>query len=100
MPVHVKTNGVKRGRPLDTSFPSDDLSDTAFTLQLARKSKRLGQAQVAKSLGITVQFLSNIENDRAPLPFKYVDPLVQLLGVSRDRLLANIANDYVARNSA
>jgi DNA-binding XRE family transcriptional regulator len=95
-----KVNKLKRGRPLDTSFPKCGLSDTAFSLQLARKGKRLGQAEVARKLGMTVQFLSNIENDRAPLPFKYVDPLVQLLGMSRDRLIANIASDYVARNSA
>lgn len=96
----IKTNRVKRGRPLDTSFPNGDLSDTAFTLQLARKSFRLGQAEVARKLGVSVQFLSNIENDRAPLPFKYVDPLVRLLAINRDHLLRAIANDYVARNSA
>ncbi len=95
-----KVNKLKRGRPLDMRTPNIYLSSTAFTIAYARKSLRLGQAEVAIKLGITVQFLSNIENDRAPLPFKYVDPLVRLLNINRELLISDIANDYVARNSA
>lgn len=52
----------------------------------ARLEQALGLADVAKKLGVSVQFVSNIEHGRAPLPFKLITKTSKYLGISQHDL--------------
>ena len=63
-----------------------------FLVRRARLEQRLGLADVAKCCHCSVQFISNIEHGRAPLPWSKVSDLANLLKISINELqTANIA---------
>lgn len=70
-----------RGRP-SGSYSGTGTNTLGGFLGSARAVKGLGLATVAAKLGVTVQFISNIEHGRAPLPAKYVGKISKVLGVS------------------
>lgn len=71
------------GAPV-SRYDGENVPDgVGFTLGNARRLKRLGLRQVAQSLGVSPQFISNIEHGRAPLPSKYAVRVSRLLGLDQ-----------------
>jgi transcriptional regulator with XRE-family HTH domain len=60
---------MKRGRPKGRSRDSRSFGPLGDLLRNARLSKGLGLLDVAKACNCSVQFVSNIEHGRAPLPW-------------------------------
>jgi transcriptional regulator with XRE-family HTH domain len=57
-----------------------------------RLEKKLGLSDVARACDCSVQFISNIEHGRAPLPWNKVDQLASFLGIPAEELqAANLA---------
>lgn len=84
----MTTKTKTRGRPVATlKAPNNKLGKILTTY---RKNNKVGLELVASTLGVTVQFISNIERGRAPLPFKYVPVLSELTGISQRRLTVAI----------
>ena len=77
----------KRGRPRGTST-SDHQSYGALgdLIRKHRLRSGLGLAQIAESCACSVQFISNIEHGRAPLPWSKVPALARILGISESIL--------------
>lgn len=69
-----------RGRPTG-SYTGQKSNTLGGYLGNARAAQGLGLAEVAAKLGVTLQFISNIEHGRAPLPAKYVTKIAKVLGV-------------------
>jgi transcriptional regulator with XRE-family HTH domain len=84
----MKQLGRPKGRSRDTrSF--GPLGDLIRTQRLARG---LGLADVAEACNCSVQFVSNIEHGRAPLPWEKVSQLAQVLKLKVDEVqAANLA---------
>lgn len=82
-----------RGRPKGTTNNKlDRRSRTVGNLiKRARVDLGLGLSQIAKKVGVTLQFISNIEQGRAPLPWKLVKKMAKALGVPvEDLATANL----------
>jgi transcriptional regulator with XRE-family HTH domain len=80
--------GRPKGRSLDKrSFgPLGDLTRTH------RLAKGMGLLEVAKACGCSVQFISNIEHGRAPLPWDKVASMATALKIpAQDLQAANLA---------
>ncbi|MFZ9596373.1 MAG: helix-turn-helix domain-containing protein [Bdellovibrionia bacterium] len=71
----------KRGRPKGFSRDKRSFGPLGDLLRSARLSKRMGLADVADSCGFSVQFLSNIEHGRAPLPWDKIEQVSKVLGI-------------------
>jgi transcriptional regulator with XRE-family HTH domain len=74
----------KRGRPSGSYSGETNGSSTeglAYILGNARKSKGLSLKHVANGLGVSVQFVSNIEHGRVPLPSKHVVGISEILNL-------------------
>lgn len=84
----VRVSKLSRGRPAGNFDGSEVHSALGYLIGTARASKKLSLKIVASALGVSVQFVSNIEHGRAPLPSKYVPTLSSLLGLSSDTLAA------------
>lgn len=77
----------KGGRPVG-SYDGENVTGLGYFLGEARKKKKLSLRQVTLGLGISVQYLSNIEHDRAPLPAKYINKIASVLEVEPVTLAA------------
>src|ERR1700738_1715246 len=83
---------MKRGRPKGRSSDSRSFGPLGDLIRSARLVKGLGLLDVAKACGCSVQFVSNIEHGRAPLPWDKVSQLAAVLKISVDELqAANLA---------
>ena len=83
---------MKRGRPKGRSSDNRSFGPLGDLIRKARLEKQLGLADVAKAVGCSVQFISNIEHGRAPLPWDKAPALATYLKVSVEELqAANLA---------
>lgn len=78
-----------RGRPKAKGLTVDRRSNSVGnTIRRARIDLGLGLADIAMATGVSVQFISNIEKERAPLPMKLVPAISRLLNLDLQELAA------------
>ena len=83
---------MKRGRPKGRSRDNRSFGPLGDLIRKHRLEKRLGLLDVAKACVCSVQFISNIEHGRAPLPWEKVGPLSSFLKIPVEELqAANLA---------
>jgi transcriptional regulator with XRE-family HTH domain len=83
---------MKRGRPKGRSRDNRSFGPLGDLIRSHRLAKGLGLLDVAKACGCSVQFVSNIEHGRAPLPWEKVGPMAAALKIpSEDLQAANLA---------
>src|SRR5436853_7644502 len=85
---------MKRGRPKGraSSRNQQSFGPLGDLIRKNRTSLGLGLADVAKACNCSVQFVSNIEHGRAPLPWEKVPQLATVLKVPVEELqAANLA---------
>jgi transcriptional regulator with XRE-family HTH domain len=83
---------TKRGRPKGRSRDNRSFGPLGDLIRTHRLAKGLGLADVAKACQCSVQFVSNIEHGRAPLPWEKVEQLSNVLKVAvSDLQAANMA---------
>lgn len=81
-----------RGRPKGRSRDSRSFGPLGDLIRTHRLAHGLGLAEVAKACQCSVQFVSNIEHGRAPLPWEKVEQLAGILKVGvADLQAANMA---------
>jgi transcriptional regulator with XRE-family HTH domain len=78
----------KRGRPKGRSSDSRSYGPLGDLIRSHRLEKGLGLADVAQACACSVQFISNIEHGRAPLPWEKAQTLAACLGISIETLQA------------
>lgn len=78
----------KRGRPKGRSRDNRSFGPLGDLIRLHRLEKRLGLMDVAKACQCSVQFVSNIEHGRAPLPWEKVGLLASFLKIPVEDLQA------------
>jgi transcriptional regulator with XRE-family HTH domain len=83
------SNNVKRGpgRPIG-SYDDENSSVVGRFLGEARSEKGVSLKSVANRLGVSAQFICNIERGRAPLPAKYVAAISDFLCLDRATVAA------------
>src|SRR5689334_9650714 len=83
---------MKRGRPKGRSRDNRSFGPLGDLIRKHRLDKGLGLADVAKACQCSVQFISNIEHGRAPLPWEKATQLASVLKISIDDLqVANLS---------
>jgi len=83
---------MKRGRPKGRSRDNRSFGPLGDLIRSARLAKGLGLLDVAKACQCSVQFVSNIEHGRAPLPWEKVGQLAAVLKIPAEELqAANLA---------
>lgn len=83
---------MKRGRPKGRSRDNRSFGPLGDLIRKHRLEKRLGLLDVAKACQCSVQFISNIEHGRAPLPWEKVGQLASFLKIPLEDLqAANLA---------
>ena len=83
---------MKRGRPKGRSRDNRSFGPLGDLIRTHRLEKGLGLLDVAKACDCSVQFVSNIEHGRAPLPWEKVGQLAQALKIPVEELqVANLA---------
>lgn len=83
---------MKRGRPKGRSRDKRSFGPLGDLIRTHRLARGLGLSDVAKACSCSVQFVSNIEHGRAPLPWEKVDQLANILKVGvADLQAANLA---------
>src|SRR5690242_7630151 len=83
---------MKRGRPKGRSRDTRSFGPLGDLIRKHRLEKRLGLLDVAKACGCSVQFISNIEHGRAPLPWDKVGLMAAFLKIPAEELqAANLA---------
>jgi hypothetical protein len=83
---------MKRGRPKGRSGDNRSFGPLGDLIRKHRLDKGLGLADVAKACQCSVQFISNIEHGRAPLPWEKVSQLAGFLKIQvEDLQAANLA---------
>jgi transcriptional regulator with XRE-family HTH domain len=83
---------MKRGRPKGRSRDSRSFGPLGDLIRTNRLARGLGLLDVARACQCSVQFISNIEHGRAPLPWDKVPHLAAILKVPVDELqAANLA---------
>ncbi len=83
---------VKRGRPKGRSNDTRSFGPLGDLIRTHRLERGLGLLDVAKACQCSVQFVSNIEHGRAPLPWDKVAQLASVLKISvEDLQAANLA---------
>lgn len=83
---------MKRGRPKGRSRDNRSYGPLGDLIRKHRLEKRLGLADVAKACQCSVQFVSNIEHGRAPLPWDKAEQLANFLKIPMEDLqVANLA---------
>ncbi|MCM2323698.1 MAG: helix-turn-helix domain-containing protein [Oligoflexia bacterium] len=83
---------MKRGRPKGRSSDNRSFGPLGDLIRTARLTKCLGLLDVAKACDCSVQFVSNIEHGRAPLPWEKVGVLAAVLKIPVEELqAANLA---------
>ena len=81
-----------RGRPKGRSSDSRSFGPLGDLIRKSRLEKGLGLAEVAKACHCSVQFISNIEHGRAPLPWEKLPLVASFLKLSLEDLQgANLA---------
>lgn len=82
----------QRGRPKGRSSDSRSFGPLGDLLRKFRLEKGLGLAEVAKACDCSVQFISNIEHGRAPLPWNKLPQIASYLKIPLEELqAANLA---------
>lgn len=83
---------MKRGRPKGQSKDKGSYGPLGDLIRKHRLERGLGLADVAKICSCSVQFISNIEHGRAPLPWDKAAPLSKSLKIPMEDLqVANLA---------
>src|SRR3954447_1004603 len=83
---------MKRGRPKGRSRDNRSFGPLGDLIRRHRLDKGLGLLDVAKACQCSVQFISNIEHGRAPLPWEKVGMLASFLRIPVEELqAANLA---------
>jgi transcriptional regulator with XRE-family HTH domain len=83
---------MKRGRPKGRSRDNRSFGPLGDLIRSHRLARGLGLLEVAKACGCSVQFVSNIEHGRAPLPWDKVPQLATVLKIPSEELqAANLA---------
>jgi transcriptional regulator with XRE-family HTH domain len=83
---------MKRGRPKGRSRDNRSFGPLGDLIRSNRLAKGLGLLDVAKACDCSVQFVSNIEHGRAPLPWEKVAPMASALKIpTEDLQAANLA---------
>jgi transcriptional regulator with XRE-family HTH domain len=83
---------MKRGRPKGRSRDNRSFGPLGDLIRTHRLARGLGLADVAKACQCSVQFVSNIEHGRAPLPWEKVEQLAGVLKIQvADLQAANMA---------
>ena len=83
---------MKRGRPKGRSRDNRSFGPLGDLIRTARLAKGLGLLDVAKACSCSVQFVSNIEHGRAPLPWEKVGSMAVALKIpAEDLQAANLA---------
>lgn len=87
------SSNMKSGRPKGiTNTNSKSYGPLGYLIRRARLQQKLGLADVAQACRCSVQFISNIEHGRAPLPWNKASALAQALKLSLDDVkMANLA---------
>ncbi len=88
---------MKRGRPKGRSRDNRSFGPLGDLIRKARLQKEFGLADVAKACDCSVQFISNIEHGRAPLPWDKVPNLATFLRIPAEELQAanlSIRSDF------
>jgi transcriptional regulator with XRE-family HTH domain len=80
--MRSKSNSITRGRPkgVKNGVPKR-INPLADLLAEQRLNKGLGMKDISDVLGVTVQYISNVENGHCRLDWKYVQELSELLQV-------------------
>ena len=79
---------MKRGRPKGKSTDKRSFGPLGDLIRKKRLDKNLGLLDVAKAVKCSVQFVSNIEHGRAPLPWEKAEKLASYLEIPMDELQA------------
>ncbi len=79
---------MKRGRPKGKSTDKRSFGPLGDLIRKRRLEKNLGLLDVAKAVKCSVQFISNIEHGRAPLPWERAEKLASYLEIPMDELQA------------
>jgi transcriptional regulator with XRE-family HTH domain len=83
---------MKRGRPKGRSRDNRSFGPLGDLIRKHRLEKGLGLLDVAKACQCSVQFISNIEHGRAPLPWEKATQLANILKIPvEDLRVANLA---------
>ena len=83
---------MKRGRPKGRSRDNRSFGPLGDLIRSHRLEKGLGLLDVATACQCSVQFVSNIEHGRAPLPWEKVGQLAGVLKIPVEQLqVANLA---------
>ena len=83
---------MKRGRPKGRSRDTRSFGPLGDLIRTHRLAKGLGLLDVARACNCSVQFVSNIEHGRAPLPWEKVPLLSAVLKIPAENLqAANLA---------
>ena len=83
---------MKRGRPKGRSRDNRSFGPLGDLIRSHRLDRGLGLLDVAKACQCSVQFVSNIEHGRAPLPWEKVPALAHVLKIPVESLqAANLA---------
>lgn len=88
---------MKRGRPKGRSRDNRSFGPLGDLIRKHRLEKQLGLLDVAKACDCSVQFISNIEHGRAPLPWDKVPQLANFLKIPVEELQAanlSIRSDF------
>jgi transcriptional regulator with XRE-family HTH domain len=79
---------MKRGRPKGKSSDKRSFGPLGDLIRKKRLERNLGLLDVAKAVKCSVQFISNIEHGRAPLPWDKAERLSSYLELPMDELQA------------
>lgn len=71
-------------------------SDLGKKVKEIRIANHLTQDQVAKALGVTPGYISNVENNRSLMTLRMLTYYAQLTGMSLDYLAGSIDQEYTA----
>lgn len=97
MKTQTKETTNKRGRPKGKSNDQRSFGPLGDLIRSHRLAKHMGLQEVAKACKCSVQFISNIEHGRAPLPWDKAEMLAKCLEISVDELQAanlSIRSDF------
>ncbi len=83
---------MKRGRPKGRSKDTRSFGPLGDLIRSRRLARGYGLLEVAKACNCSVQFISNIEHGRAPLPWEKSESLARFLDIPLEELqAANLA---------
>jgi transcriptional regulator with XRE-family HTH domain len=77
---------MKRGRPKGKSTDKRSFGPLGDLIRKKRLDRNLGLLDVAKAVKCSVQFISNIEHGRAPLPWEKAEKLSSYLEIPMEEL--------------